>query len=1566
MPTYLDFNSTKSFRDFLIEKTLNVPNGPQTFTEDDYIIQGTNDYANVDPGDVETNLDQQLSQTQSQNIFKPLKYWVTDHLRVIPRRANLHLYPYFVPGEYTLISIMATDNYETESELFKFAAYNIRENENGPVYARIQQNLYAATVGRIRFVDAIEGNLATALNILTGREPLIEYNTKVTTRPGMFGKAVDFLGTVAGTQWPFSVIPGDYLTDPRHRNPNPRPEAQTEGGRFLQDLTGALGSLIGIQRRPIDSRKPSDILLDFTGSASKNVLYDNLSYSKYAPNYSATARNQNTSKIFNFVDKIGMGINKLIGLDAPPGVAYIGDDRGENVKFAMGDFNDNLVKSPWYLGIMFDEVQARLFHGDKNYSEGGEITGKLVWISTNSQNKLGANNDEYGDISSDVEKGLSTKFTFRDTSILGKTQSLLNTMPANGGESRSHVANAIDQTSRIFKEGDVFLSRGSAIKYVDKYTGVESGVEYCRVWTKDRPYLNMSDVMKNTSLIRNQNIPEANGSVLDNAYNLNIYPNSNGNKDFQGSTNIKEGENGFFAKKYMFSIENLAWKTSNVPGFTYTDLPYCERGNNGGRVMWFPPYDLKVTEQNNANWEATNFLGRPEPIYTYQNTQRNGTVSFKVVVDHPSILNLLVRDFFKDMSDEEAENYINAFFAGCKDVDFYDLIRKYTTLSKDDITRIQDYLNSGNDPKMVTTYKTVLNPVKDDNLPDKQTGTGANGDGSGSSSGISFNGSLYFQNDIPENTNSRTTTETYESCWQRYFSYEHDYIVELENGLDILFNGAPNNEYKKNDLQLLYGKSIVDNSEIDTLTGNTETTINEYFDKAEGDFIKYDDTLKEIKQQLSDKKTKDIEIRIESKSSSVASNEYNLNLSYRRSYSIILDILDKIKNDGATRPNVTWENNTSTINPISLKQLGYDWSSGKITFKIINLGESSSECSNKDFKTSDYLKRTAPITFFCRKSIVNIDTTVAGENDKAQGTTDLLNSDNPNIPKVILEPVDNIPSKNKRPPLDELKRIIMKTLSECYYFQKFEEDSPVAFKSLRDKLKYFHPGFHSTTPEGLNARLTFLNQCIRPGDTMPIKGVSDINDLNARNTTFGPPPICVMRIGDFYHSKIIIRDVNITYDDGVWDLNPEGIGIQPMIANVTLQISFIGGHGLEKPVELLQNALSSNFYANTEMYDYRSTATENRSRYTKEFLEDLLKKDEGTPTPDPNSDTSNNAKTGEYIGVETTVNDVMTLEYTKYVNDTFGILDEYFNSHKDTLSHISSKYGSKVTSMFLSPEYRTVHNYIVQTGSGTETIELLGEYVGQKDFTYFSGSFSTMMDEKRQSTNISELIKLDKDLGEGLLIKSEQYLQIYLKDKIIEWEDDFNNNSSIKSVETSRNKLISTLDNLNFIIEHNHDGYLTDQTSATGVTFTGYTNFYDKYDNVIDYIQSHYHKFTDDLDTSFIFDIKNGDIPDDVFSELLSELLYTNKEEILDLYRKDPNNSFSNYITKIDKRLNKFLSEPKSIDVNLKKFPKQKDTNPVIFTVSGDYTFTEDETSELIKIMSNKVDLGSTLNFYKL
>jgi hypothetical protein len=449
---------------------------------------------------------------------------------------------------------------------------------------------------------------------------------------------------------------------------------------------------------------------------------------------------------------------------------------------------------------MFDPTAAKLLHSEKNISEGGEIGGKLIWISKKSKNKIGANNKEYGAQSSNFESGLSTNFRFRGDSILGKTQQLLNSLPPNGS-ARSHVANVIDQTSRVFKEGDLRLSRGSAVKYTDKFSGEESGVEYARVWTKDRPYMtygssmplesNQKDIntkkyKSSSKKYRRGNIRKFNSSVLDDTWNLNMAPMSNGKKSFDGSTNIVEknvGLGDFYAKKYMFSIENLAWKTSNLSGFQVSDLPACEKGNNGGRVMWFPPYDLKMSEQNNANWEKNSFVGRPEPVYTYQNTERTGQVSFKVVVDHPSIMNLLVREHFKGMSDEESDNYINAFFAGAQDIDFYSLIQTYTTLDQNDRDLIQQYLNTGVKKETIETIKYTTEQLPNDANTDVNKNENVNYD---------TNNIFYFENAEPP-VNGKVLTQSpyyYSNYYTQYNVKQSTYISGLTSAMNSALSNA--------------------------------------------------------------------------------------------------------------------------------------------------------------------------------------------------------------------------------------------------------------------------------------------------------------------------------------------------------------------------------------------------------------------------------------------------------------------------------------------------------------------------------------------------------------------------------------------------------------------------------------------------------------------------------------------------------------------------------------------------------------------------------------------------------
>lgn len=158
-----------------------------------------------------------------------------------------------------------------------------------------------------------------------------------------------------------------------------------------------------------------------------------------------------------------------------------------------------------------------------------------------------------------------------------------------------------------------------------------------------------------------------------------------------------------------------------------------------------------------------------------------------------------------------------------------------------------------------------------------------------------------------------------------------------------------------------------------------------------------------------------------------------------------------------------------------------------------------------------------------------------------------------------------------------------KTMSygkEYLFFSMLKENNSIAYQQLVDKVKYFSPAFHSMTPEGFNERLTFLHQCTRQGATYD--GLTN----NYTNLSFGPPPFCILRIGDFFNTKIVIKSLSVSYPDNKWDFNQEGIGMQPMMAKIQMNIDILGGSDINGHDDRLQNAISFNYYANTKVYDY--------------------------------------------------------------------------------------------------------------------------------------------------------------------------------------------------------------------------------------------------------------------------------------------------------------------------------------------------------------------------------------------
>lgn len=166
---------------------------------------------------------------------------------------------------------------------------------------------------------------------------------------------------------------------------------------------------------------------------------------------------------------------------------------------------------------------------------------------------------------------------------------------------------------------------------------------------------------------------------------------------------------------------------------------------------------------------------------------------------------------------------------------------------------------------------------------------------------------------------------------------------------------------------------------------------------------------------------------------------------------------------------------------------------------------------------------------------------------------------------------------------DDLRKKIYFTRCKKYKFMEINQS--MSFDKIAEVIPYFHPAYNSYTPQNFNERLTFLHQCTRTANNI------NLNEQDPTNIFYGYQPYVYLSIGDFIKTKAIITSLSIDYNTPslTWDLNPEGgAGVQPMFANITLGFTIFGGQTMSGALSRLQNALSFNYYANTEMYDVRS------------------------------------------------------------------------------------------------------------------------------------------------------------------------------------------------------------------------------------------------------------------------------------------------------------------------------------------------------------------------------------------
>ena len=1242
--------------------------------------------------------------------------------------------PTFVPSTYTAYQILLSNDptgsdglLSQDSYIAKIGATTLK----GLLEERVNSRIYQRTIGSIN----LEGlsDPFEAARIVAGREPLIYKDYRITVPENPIVQGGEFLTRLTGAYLPFSLIPGDYF---REVIPSNGMNTQISGAlNVVNQLTGGfLGPIMDIVRNP------SQTFLANTGNGQRSILFNNINYNRYQPNF-----DKNFGGVLGVVQSaVSLLTNAIIpGSSTTTGGYYVGSKTSEPSLVVSPpnqvpvDVFGRQVSSPVYgpseLGILYEGNENKLNFGlaAKPYTNGGTIDGQFVWTSPKYKGNAGYKptigggtgslDNEFNQISSGYQSNESTNITFKGSSILDQTQRLVESADNVAGITRlKHVGNAINQVSKVFNDGYKELTKGSRVlSYVNNTTGQQAGTEYCRVFAKDTPYFTYADLQKKDGITTAGR--RFTNSVLDNTYNLNIAPLKN-----PGSTNIQPDAKGnLVAKKYMFSIENLAWRTSSRAGYTYDDLPVCEKGPNGGRIMWFPPYNLSFNDTSSSQFTPTNFLGRPEPIYTYNNTSRSGQLSWTIIVDHPSVMNILIDKQLKGQNKERIDSIIDSFFAGCVKYDIYELAKKFNTIPISDLYTYQEILNNPRLTKEelqgviseIEKEQTITTAKDIDPIAETKTNT----DDSYTQFATNYKElAFYFHDDIP---GPQAGTVANQSFLQTFNSYK-GLMTQYETLANSLF--GPNSSFCKQS-----GNVKVSTNKSTTLT-DTGKSYQTYCDEAKNVKQFFDNIIQTNYNRISVDQPSNfivdayniiqqggsITIEMVGSASALGFQEYNKNLSLRRIDSVKKFFEETTIGDANLKKAIADQkfiikSAQGEGEDISIPKAG----SGDTFGFEVNCRQDV-RGGNNNTTDNSRAQIYSVYAMACRK--VKINTIKV---DAPPPPVKAKNPDNQeDKPKEVIKQKNPVPRVS--PTVDVIKKlkdgiskkILRNLLTECDYFEVIKEENPMVYDSIKDRIRYFNPAFHSMTPEGLNARLTFLNQCVRPGETIPIIGSDGRPKYNdAINTSFGAPPVLVLRIGDFFHTKIIPDNVSFTYDNnGIqYDLNPEGIGVQPMIVKVSMGFKIIGGMGLAKPVEELQNALSFNFYANTEIYDERATWTEDTSALDKEIITALeANQPIVTAANVDNKQTNNGGSTiGDIItNIPVPSGQTGEISYSKIMDNLLSNTTSYFNLVVNKLESLNKAYNYGVVQMVnFKRQYNDgIINLSVDT-TDTDKVEIFGK-----------------------------------------------------------------------------------------------------------------------------------------------------------------------------------------------------------------------------------------------------------------
>jgi len=920
-------------------------------------------------------------------------------------------------------------------------------------------NLGQILLSSVGFGPGLGVGFDTYLSQVANKQRAIELENRV--KLNAFGETIGKINTD-----PFGLLAGQPLFQKDY--------TITKNEGFLGKAASLIENLTGfkVPRSPLKSTETKD-LLEYTGGGTRGLLYDAIITNKWGPTAKDGFVNQE-SEPKTKIGKVAQKIGDLFSGDGemPKTIGYTDQITTDTVaqeerEKPLVDKINNGVKK--LVDSLFKQQEKEV--GKPTESENPTVQedptygGKNLGFNIEFQDTT--HDDEY---EIDDNPNIQYNKRFKATQYTDKpelTSDKNNLFWESGNPNRAkrgllkYTQNLIDASINDFSSAaryigitndDSNIAADKNNRHVQFSQGnrIKSDDVYCRSWSIRNPYSKYEDLVRHSELLRQSFVN--NLSVLEDAGVVKIAPYNNEKIDWK-TTSLADRPKS--PSRYMLSIENLAWRGSKE----FNVLPNVEKGPNEGRIMWFPPYDISFTDNSSANYETTNIIGRAEPIYTYNYTERTGTLDFTIIIDHPSSLNTIRND---------AQASLEKYFAGCEDLS--------STIFGD------------------VKSEEVIEDVEPEVEKPKQK--------------------------QPPKQNKETFTAYFRTATSSSSSVGRDIQVDIS----ALY------EYNQG-----------------------ENLNNKFEDGIDGlvDFLLTEDGKRHT-------------IVVEAHTSCSNNKDYNKKLSEDRADSVKDYIYKKLVTKEAEVGEV------KVTGGIPGKEKTYPTedemvSAGKYKrWQTISLGEQN--CGGGD--TADEPKDRKVVV----KLIVNSEMDAIMDDKPSNETQGLSKQE-----QVALNArKDNI--------VNAAKKVANEMVNEATYFRKIQETDSFVYDSLKEKVQFFHPAFHSMTPEGFNSRLTFLKQCTRQGPSIGGKDEPD-------NMAFGKPPICVLRIGDFYHTKIVVDTVNFTFDPLQWDLNPEGIGVQPMLCKVSLSFKFIGGSSLGGPISQLQNAVSYNFFANTSVYNKRRVKT---------------------------------------------------------------------------------------------------------------------------------------------------------------------------------------------------------------------------------------------------------------------------------------------------------------------------------------------------------------------------------------